>query len=305
MEVIDQLEIQLNTDQLFWLNICLGFLMFGVALDIRLGDFKAILKYPIPVLTGLISQWLVLPFLTFLLVVLIQPHPGIALGMMLVAACPGGNMSNFLVHLANGNRALSVTMTSITTVLSFVITPLNLLVWGNLYEPTSLIIKSFTLSPVSLLWVLTQLVLIPLLLGMSCNAYLPEFTKLLKKHVKWMSILVFMGILLGAVVANTDNIIKYLKFVFLLVFIHNGMAYLSGFLIASAARLNQLDTRTIMIETGIQNSGLGLIIIFNFYGGMSSMALVAAWWGIWHLISGFSLAFYWRRKSVAGVSEVF
>jgi len=303
MDLVEQLEIQLNTDQLFWLNICLGFLMFGVALDIKVNDFKSIFKQPFPVLIGLTSQWLVLPLLTYLLVVLWEPHPGIGLGMMLVAACPGGNMSNFLVHLANGNRALSVSMTSITTVTSFVATPLILIFWGSLYGPTASILKSFTLSPFSLLWVLTQLVLIPLTLGMLCNTYLPTFTKALKGYIKCFSILVFLGILIGALLANSDNITKYLKFVFVLVLIHNGMAYLAGYLIAKLAKLSDVNVRTIMIETAIQNSGLGLIIVFNFYGGMSSMALVAAWWGIWHLVSGFSLAIWWSKRGIQALPQ--
>lgn len=296
MDILDQLEINLNTDQLFWLNICLAFLMFGVALEIRMSDFKEIFKQPRAVITGLISQWVLLPALTFLLVIIINPHPGIALGMMLVAACPGGNISNFLVHLSDGNRALSVTLTSITTIFAFFITPFNMIFWGSLYTPSREILQQFSLAPRDLLWILTQLVLIPLTLGMLTTAYFPELTERIKKYVKWLSIAVFMGIVIGAILANSDNLVKYLQYVFLLVLIHNGLAYFSGFLLSRISRLRARETRTIMIESGIQNSGLGLIIIFNFYDGMSSMALVAAWWAIWHLISGFSLAWWWHSR---------
>jgi len=298
MDMLDQLEINLNTDQLFWLNICLAFLMFGVALEIRMNDFKEIFKQPRAVLTGLVSQWMVLPALTFLLVIAINPHPGIALGMMLVAACPGGNISNFLVHLSGGNRALSVTLTSVTTILAFFMTPFNMIFWGSLYTPTRELLLQFSLSPSDLLWVLTQLVLIPLTIGMIMSSYFPTTTDRIKKYVKWLSIAVFMGIVIGAILANTDNLVKYLQFVFVLVFLHNGLAYLSGFVLSRISGLRERETRTIMIESGIQNSGLGLIIIFNFYNGMSSMALVAAWWAIWHLISGFSLAWWWHSRKL-------
>lgn len=298
MDPLNQIEINLNTDQLFWLNICLAFLMFGVALEIRISDFKEIFKQPRAVITGLLSQWILLPTLTFLLVMAVNPHPGIALGMMLVAACPGGNISNFLVHLSDGNRALSVTLTSVTTIFAFLITPFNMIFWGSMYTPTREILQQFSLSPSDLLWILTQLVLIPLTLGMLVTSYLPVLTSHIKKYVKWLSVVVFMGIVIGAILANSDNLVKYLQYVFLLVLIHNGLAYLSGFVLSRISGLKARETRTIMIESGIQNSGLGLIIIFNFYNGMSSMALVAAWWAIWHLISGFSLAWWWHSRKI-------
>lgn len=298
MDPLNQIEINLNTDQLFWLNICLAFLMFGVALEIRISDFKEIFKQPRAVITGLLSQWILLPTLTFLLVMAVNPHPGIALGMMLVAACPGGNISNFLVHLSDGNRALSVTLTSVTTIFAFLITPFNMIFWGSMYTPTREILQQFSLSPSDLLWILTQLVLIPLTLGMLATSYLPVLTSHIKKYVKWLSVVVFMGIVIGAILANSDNLVKYLQYVFLLVLIHNGLAYLSGFVLSRISGLKARETRTIMLESGIQNSGLGLIIIFNFYNGMSSMALVAAWWAIWHLISGFSLAWWWHFRKI-------
>lgn len=298
MEGMEQFDIQLENEQLFWLNICLAFLMFGVALDIRIKDFKALYQHPKSVLTGITAQWILLPAFTFLLLWILRPSPGVALGMLLVAACPGGNMSNFLVHLSGSNAALSVTLTSLSTSVAFIITPLNFLLWGSLYPPTAEIIKRFTLDPWSLLWILTQLILIPLFLGMLCRVYLPKITIAIRPYIKVVSVILFLGIIAGAVWANIDKVFVYLKHVFLLVFIHNLMAYFLGYIAAKSTRQNIRNTRTIIMETGIQNSGLGLIIIFNFYGGMSAMTLVAAWWGIWHLISGFSLATYWSKRPI-------
>jgi BASS family bile acid:Na+ symporter len=287
---VDNLNLIVSVDQLFWINICLGFLMFGVALDIKLEDFKALFKTPRPILTGLASQLVLLPFLTFLLVLIIKPHPGIALGMMLVAACPGGNISNFLVHLAKGNVALSVTLTSITTVTAFLITPLNLVFWGSQYEPTNEILKQFQLDPGQLIWILVQLVLIPLIVGLFFVYYLPGLTQKIKKAVEVLSMLIFFGIIIGALISNADNLLIYVKLVFLLVLVHNGIAFAAGWFFSKAVRLDRKDSISVCIETGIQNSGLGIIIIYNFYDGMGSMVLVAAWWAIWHLIAGFALA---------------
>jgi BASS family bile acid:Na+ symporter len=295
---LDLLQINLNTDQLFWINICLAFLMFGVALDIRVSDFKAILQSPRSVITGLIAQWVILPLLTWLLIIVMQPHPGLALGMILVAACPGGNISNFLVHLSNGNRALSVSMTSITTLSAFVVTPFSVWFWSQLYAPTAQLLKTFTLSPIDLLWVLVQLIVIPLFIGMWLAHFHSKISDRIRKPVRLLSIVIFMGIIIGALFSNTDNLFNYLKFVFVLVLLHNLLAFFGGWASSKIAQLGEREKRTIMIETAIQNSGLGLIIIFNFYEGMSAMALVAAWWAIWHLVAGFSVAIWWRLKPI-------
>ena len=121
--------------------------MFGIALEIAVADFKAIIKQPKLVLTGVASQFLVLPAITFLLVWFLEPFASIALGMFMVAACPGGNISNFITHLAKGNTALSVTLTAIATLLAIVMTPLNLSFWGALYEPTNEILKAVSIAP--------------------------------------------------------------------------------------------------------------------------------------------------------------
>ena len=294
---VDNLNLLVSVDQLFWINICLGFLMFGVALDIKLEDFKALFKTPKSILVGLTSQWVLLPFLTYLLILILNPHPGIALGMMLVAACPGGNISNFLVHLSKGNAALSVTLTSITTVLAFVVTPLNLIFYGNLYEPTHQILRQFELDPLQLIWILVQLVMIPLALGLFFVYYLPKLTEKIRRPVKILSMLIFSGIVLGALLSNADNLLIYVRLVFILVFLHNALAFSTGWFFSKYMGMNRSDRTTIMFETGIQNSGLGIIIIYNFYDGMGSMVLVAAWWAIWHLIAGFALSGFINYRS--------
>jgi bile acid:Na+ symporter, BASS family len=299
MHEIEQLRINLDNQQLVWINLTLAFLMFGVALDIHWSDFRKVLSSPKALFTGLVAQWFFLPAVTFLLIWIISPHPGIALGMMLVAACPGGNISNFLVHLSKGNAALSVTMTSITTVLAFLLTPFNLLFWGNLYSPTKEILKTFSLSPLDLVYILIQLVIIPLIAGIVLQKISPKITGIIRKPVRIISIILFLGLVVAALYANGQNLIIYLKYVFYLVLVHNAIAIGTGWSISRITGQNRQNTRTIMIETGIQNSGLGLIIIFNFYEGMSSMVLVTAWWAIWHLIAGFTLAIFWSRRPLS------
>ena len=130
---IDSIKINFSTDALWMLNIALAIIMFGVSLDIKIEDFKRLLNNPKIVLVGVVSQFILLPLLTYLAIKIIQPHPSFALGMMMVAACPGGNVSNFFSKMAKGNAALSVSLTAFATLICIFMTPFNLHLWGSLY----------------------------------------------------------------------------------------------------------------------------------------------------------------------------
>jgi len=296
MDYIDSIQINFNPQQLFLLNICLAFLMFGVALDLRLDNFKKLLQQPKGPLVGLTSQLVLLPLLTLGLIALFRPPASIALGMLLVAACPGGNVSNFAVHLAGANSALSVLMTSISTLAAVVITPLYFTLLAPLIVDESKLQQSIYVDPYDMVSTIVQLILIPLALGMFFHYRFPAFTERIRRPVRFASLFIFVGFVVAAVHSNFDNIVNYLHLVFLIVLAHNAVALSTGYLFARANRLPIADARAISIETGIQNSGLGLILIFNFFNGMGGMALIAAWWGIWHLISAFTLATYWSKR---------
>ena len=297
MENLDAVQINFSPDQLLFLNLCLAFLMFGVALDIQVKDFKLIFQKPRIPIIGLIAQLLLLPILTLILIYAFQPPPSLALGMVLISVCPGGNVSNFMVHLAKANAALSVMMTSIVTLGAAFLTPLNFAFW-SLFVPNSASYRQIiAVDPVAMFITIFQLIVIPLALGMYLNKRYPATTDLLRRPVKILSILIFFGFVVAAMISNYENILKYVGVVFFIVLIHNTLALALGYYFS---RLNGLDTfnaRAIAIETGIQNSGLALILIFNFFNGLGGMAMIAAWWGIWHLISGFSLAMWWSRQA--------
>ena len=134
---IDEAALNFSPETLLLLNAILGIVMFGVALSLKLDDFAALARAPRKVLTGLVAQFLYLPAATFLLVLAVEPPPSIAMGLMLVAACPGGNVSNFYCYRAGGNTALSVTLTAIASLLAVLATPVNLAFWASLYEPSA------------------------------------------------------------------------------------------------------------------------------------------------------------------------
>jgi BASS family bile acid:Na+ symporter len=239
----------------------------------------------------------VLPALTFGLVWVLRPHPSIALGMILVAACPGGNISNFMSMNADGNTALSVTLTAVSTVLAIVLTPFNLSFWGGLYGPATDLLTAVDVSFVRVFKTVTLILGIPLVLGMAVRRVVPRRARRLSRWMQGLSILLFVGIVIFALRANFDYLVGYLGVVFHLVLLHNAVALGAGYQFAAGAGLPRPDRQTLALETGIQNSGLGLILTFNFFDGLGGMAVVAGWWGVWHIVSGLGLSFYWRLRS--------
>lgn len=296
MGEIDAVRLNFNPQSLWALNAIIGLVMFGVALELKPRDFKAVFVTPRPVLIGLAAQFVLLPALTFLLVLAIRPAPSVALGMMLVAACPGGNVSNFLTHYARGNTALSVSMTAVSTAVAIVMTPLNLALWAGLYAPTASILRSVSLDPLDMLLAVALLLGVPMVAGMAIGHRFPRLVARVHRLVRAASLLVFGLFVAGALAANWRHFVDWVGFVVFAVFLHNATALASGWVAARAAGLPERDRRAVAIEVGIQNSALGLILIFNFFGGLGGMAIVTAWWGVWHLISGLSVATWWSRR---------
>lgn len=311
---LDTLSINFNSDGMYILNIILAFIMFGVALEIKTSDFRSIFYYPKSLLVGLASQLVVLPALTFALVALCYQFipPSVAMGMILVAACPGGNMSNFMSSLAKGNTALSVSITTVNTVVAFITTPFNFAFWGTRYvnflnKHSDGLLQTLELSVPHMLFTLCILLIIPLIVGMACAHFFPAFAKKITRPFKAFSIVAFVVILAIALANNLHNFLHHLDYIFIVVLVHNALAILSGFAISHVFSLNAADQRTIAIETGIQNSGLGLGLLFNpkiFPMGVvtGGMLFVVAWWGIWHIVSGFFVVLMYRRRSLPTVS---
>ncbi len=293
---IDEVNLHFSPDSLFLLNLCLGLIMFGVALNLRWEDFKEVGMHPKPVLIGLFSQLLVLPLLTYLLIYFFQPHGSLALGMILVAACPGGNVSNFISHLAKANVALSVSMTSVVTLLCVVSTPMNFGFWSSLIETPEALQQMIRLNFWDMTSTLLTLIIVPVILGIAFAYYLPQITAKIVRPIKFLSVALFVAFIVIAFLGNFQIFIDYIHHVIGLVFVHNAVALGSGYVIAYLFGLREREARTISIETGIQNSGLGLILIFNFFDGLGGMALIAACWGIWHLVAGMALATFWSRR---------
>ena len=293
---IDDVRLNFSAENVTILNLSLGFIMFGVALQLRVSNFIQVFKFPKSVLAGFLSQFFALPLFTFLLILVLKPSPSIALGMILVASCPGGNISNFMTSFAKGNTALSVCMTAITSILAVFMTPLNLSFWGNLYQPTAEIINEISIDFFEMLEIIGVILILPLIIGMLLRNYLPKVAEGLNKFMQIGSLVIFVGIVYFAFSANFDLFTKYIGAVLFIVLAHNTVGILTGLSIAKLFKLPKEDKKTIAIETGIQNSGLGLGLIFTFFDGLGGMAIIAGRWGIWHILSGLSIAYFFRKK---------
>ncbi|MFM8450410.1 MAG: bile acid:sodium symporter family protein [Haliscomenobacter sp.] len=295
MENLDAVRINFNAEQLRLLNICLGFIMFGVALDLKLAQFGALFRSPKSVLVGMSSQLVLLPLVTLGLIWILHPPFGLALGMLLVASCPGGNVSNYATHLSGSNTVLSVSMTTLSTLGAAFTTPFIFTRLQPFIQGEEAVSGALSVNPWAMVWSIVQLILIPLALGFFFQRYLPGLTARLLRPVQRLSMLIFLGFLAVAIVGNLANIGKYLPYIFFYVLVHNGLALATGYFWGRLYRLPEADVRAVSIETGIQNSGLALVLIFNFFDGRGGMALIAAWWGVWHMVSAFGLALIWKR----------
>ena len=305
---LDAIDVNMNKTGMDIINIVLAFVMFGVALGIKPSSFLDIVRKPKSMIVGIICQIVLLPALTFLLTITFKNwiSPMIALGMILVAACPGGNISNFITSFSRGNTELSVSLTAFNTAACIVTTPLNFSFWGKMYlnfAEKRMILPDLDIPFWEIFKTIVILLGVPLLLGCLCSQYLPKLTKALKKPMQYLSIAFFIAMVVLTFGNNIDAFMKCIRYIFLIVLVHNLLALGIGFGTGTLLRVPYKDRRTLTIETGIQNSGLGLVLLFNplifnpeIWANNGGMVVITAWWGVWHIISGLSLAWLWRVR---------
>lgn len=300
LTAIDQVRLNFNPQGLFVINAAIGLMMLGVALELKPADFKRIIVSPRAPAIGLVSQFVLLPAFTFLLTLIIRPHPSMALGMILVAACPGGNLSNIVTYLARGNTAVSISMTAVSTAAAIFMTPLNLTLWGSLNPATAPILRTVSLSPVDVFVTIFMILGVPLAAGMLLSRSFPTLAEKVRRPFKIFSLIFFVVIVCGALIANWRHFLNYVGLVIIAVFIHNALALNIGYWAGRLAGLMESDSRAVSIEVGIQNSALGLVLVFNFFDGLGGMAIIVAWWGIWHIIAGLTTALFFSRRPLDG-----
>lgn len=311
LEALNALTINFGEGGMKIVNIILAFIMFGVALGIKTETFKEVFTKPKSVIVGVLLQWIGLPAVTFAVALALSPliTPMVALGMILVASCPGGNISNFMSSLSKGNVELSVTLSAISTAFAPFITPLNFFFWGSMYSQIISMKSDIPTLVIPFFPMLEQILLllgVPIVLGMLCSRYFPGITKKISKPTQYLSILLFLVMVIASFSQNFQLFITHLHYICIVVLIHNACALATGYFGAGAAKLPMKDRKTLTLEVGIQNSGLGLILLFNqhifppeiWHGCYGGMLLITAWWGIWHIISGLTVSYIFKRAKM-------
>lgn len=308
LEALNSITINFGEGGMMVVNIILAFVMFGVAMGIRPHIFKEIFVNPRSVIIGVLLQWIALPAVTFAIALALSPliTPMIALGMILVASCPGGNISNFITSLSKGNIELSISMTAVTTAFAPLVTPFNFFLWGSLYSQIISMNTDIPTLIIPFFPMLEQILFllgVPILLGLIFRRYLPKLAQRITKPAQLISILLFIAMVAASFSQNFQLFIDHIFYVFFIVLLHNGCALATGYVGGRLTRVSVPDRRSLTIEIGIQNSGLGLILLFNpaifppeiWHGHYGGMLFITAWWGIWHIISGLTVAYFFRQ----------
>ncbi|GAA1927062.1 bile acid:sodium symporter family protein [Microbacterium aoyamense] len=293
----DDIALNFNPGTLVILNVVLGLIMFGIALDTTIDDFKAVARKPKPFVIAILAQLIVLPAVTFGLTLILPVTPSMALGMILVACCPPGNISQVLTHRSGGNVALSVSMTAVSNVIYIFVLPLSVAFWGSLHPTARGLLETVELNPWTMLIDILLIIGLPFAAGLLIRNRLPSFAIKVQPFVKWFSLLALVGFIVAALAGNWQFFIAFLGIIVLVVTVHDAVALAIGYGTAVAGGLGTRERKAMTFEVGIRNAGLGLGLVFAFFGGLGGMAIVAGWWGIWDIIAGLLVAALWARHT--------
>ncbi|PNK60165.1 bile acid:sodium symporter family protein [Psychrobacter sp. FDAARGOS_221] len=263
----------------------LGIIMFGMGTTLKTSDFVEIIKRPKPVIIGLLAQFTLMPLIAYLLTVVFKLDPMIAIGVILVGCCPGGTSSNVITFLSKGDVALSVSITSISTVLAPILTPLLLQLFAG--ELINIDLANMMLS-------ITKIVIIPILLGLLCHKLLGDKVSVVEDALPLVSIFGIALIIAAVVAMSRDTILTSGILVFVVVVLHNTIGYVMGYVIAKLSGFDETQRRAIMVEVGMQNSGLGVALASLYFSPIAG--LPSAIFSVWHSVSGALLANFFAHK---------
>lgn len=295
---VDEVVLNFAPGSLMILNVVLGLIMFGIALDVAPRDFRVVLTHPRPFLIAIGAQIIVLPAVTFGLTFLLPIGPSMSLGLILVACCPPGNISQVLTHRAGGNVALSVSMTAVGNLLYLAAMPISIAFWGSLHPTASKLLADVALDPWKMLIEIFLIIGLPFLVGFALRAKFPAFARRVQPFVRWFSLLALLGFIVGALAGNWSIFVTFLGIILVVVTIHDAVALSIGYTTARLGGLGTPERKALTFEVGIRNAGLGLGLVFAFFGGLGGMAIVAGWWGVWDIIAGLIVATLWARHTM-------
>ena len=285
----------MNTQQLV-LSLVLATMVFSVALELKLTDFTRIAQTPRSVVAGLVPQFVLLPLVTWAATLMLDLPPNIEAAMILVACCPGGSLSNVVTHYGRGNTALSVSVSAVAAVMALFLTPFNFTWMVSSNPATAGWLKQLDIDASAIWWSLLALLAVPMVLGLFFNHRWPELTARIRKPLGNFSLLALLAFIVLGLIKERQLLTAQLLPQLLIVVLHNAAGLALGWAAAMAFRVAERDRRAIMIEGGMQNSGLALGIIAVQFNADLGMVIIASLWGMWHIVSGMTLATFWRKK---------
>lgn len=269
-----------------YISILLGVIMFGMGMTISAKDFKEVGRHPLKVVIGVLAQFIVMPLLAFALAKGLRLEPEIAIGVILVGCCPGGTASNVMTFLAKGNTALSVAITSVSTLLAPILTPALIYLLAS---------EWLEVSAAAMFMSVVKIVLVPIILGFIVQLFLKEQVQKSVEVLPLISVIAIVLIVAAVVSTSKDKIVESGLLIFGVVILHNSLGYLIGFLTGKLFNLTYEDRKAMAIEVGMQNSGLGAALATAHFSPLA--AVPSAIFSFWHNISGPLLATYWARKA--------
>ena len=284
----------MGTQQLA-LGLVLVLMVFSVALELRVDDFRRVAKMPRAVVAGLIPQFILLPVGTWVATLLLDLPPNVEAAMILVASCPGGSLSNVVTHFGRGNTALSVSVSAVAALLALVLTPFNFS-WMVASNPaTAGWLRTLSIDPSGIWFSLVVLLALPMVLGLLAAHKLPALVAKIQKPLANLSIIALLAFIVVGLVKERQLLTLGLLPMLGIVVLHNASGLLFGYLTSRAMGISVRDRRAVMIEGGMQNSGLALGIIAVQFNSDLGMVIIASLWGMWHIVSGMACALWWRR----------
>jgi len=271
-----------------WVPPLLGLVMFGMGLMLSLNDFRVVLSRPMEVLLGVFAQYSLMPAIAYGLCVLFDTPREIAIGVILIGACPGGTSSNVFTYLARGDLALSVTLTCCTTLLAPIVTPAIFAVLAQ---------EWITVDTHAMFWTILQIVLLPIGAGLAIHTALGERIDRVSDILPIVSIASIILIVAAVVAGAQESLAKAAPLIFAVVALHNGLGLLFGYLMAIAWGFNVAKRRCLSIEVGTQNAGLGATLAAVHFAATPMVALPAAVFSFWNVMTGSLLAGIFRKMS--------
>ena len=268
------------------LSLLLGIVMFGMGTTLNLKDFALVLSRPRDVLVGAAAQFLIMPGLAYLIATAFNLDPALTAGVVLVGTCPGGTSSNVITFMSKGDVALSVTMTSVSTVLSPILTP---------FITYQIIGQKISFDPIGMFWSIVQIVIVPICLGLAVKSFLPKLAEAATDYLPAVSGIAISLIIAGVIGASRDNILQTSGLILVVVILHNCCGYVLVFMLARLTGMSWRKAIALSVEVGMQNSGLATGLAKAHFAAMPAATVPGAVFSAWHNISGALLAWIFQN----------